>query len=280
MAIEAKSPQIASQAGHWYLGADCDMGRCGDPLYEIVGRNGNLRPTTLADAKKNPAWRLCPSVTTILGCVEKKGLRRYFDRMIWEATHTTPRLTGEPDDSYFARCLSWADEHSRLAREKGTAIHAAIEQFFDGIDPSPELKPYAMAAFSAVTDVFQNAEWSAEKSFASPLCYGGKVDLHGTADGNNFVCDFKTKSDWSDADLRRGLAYDEHLMQLAAYAHGLGLESPRLLNIFIATDSPGKYHVHEWPAEEHDMAWRTFRALLAYWQLANDYAPNVKADRL
>lgn len=253
---------FASDSCHWYA-AD------GTPAYEqpCKSKPGEMRPTTIRDAR---TLNLVPSVTTIIRCAAQPGLERWKQQSLLHAALTLPRIDGETEDDFAKRALEDAAAQSLAAREKGTMIHGVIEQFFDGVDPSPEMKPYAMAAFHAVTDVLPAAEWKAEKSFACADGYGGKVDLHGTSP--EFVCDFKTKSNWTDADVKRGLAYDEHGMQLCAYAAGLGLKQPILFNVFISTDEPGKYHVHQWPAEDHERLLRMFWCLLHYWREANRFA--------
>jgi hypothetical protein len=62
-----------------------------------------------------------------------------------------------------------------------------------------------------------NLTWVSEKSFACELGFGGKLDLHAPADGDGIVIDFKTKEFTDPAKVD---AYDEHLMQLAAYRLG------------------------------------------------------------
>ena len=257
------TPQIiASQAGHWYA-------QDGSPCYEVPSKSkpGEMRPTTLRDAR---ALNLVPSVTTIIRQAAQPGLEKWKQQQLLHAALTLPRHDGESEDDYASRVIEDAAEQGRSAREKGTEIHAAIERFFDGIDPSPEMKPFVMAAFNAVTDKLDNPEWQAEKSFACSLGYGGKLDLHGMSLGQPFIVDFKTKADWSDKDAGK-LAYDEHGMQLVAYAHGLSMATPRLFNVFIATDSPGKYHVHEWECDEFERLWRMFVSLLSYWQQMNRF---------
>ena len=52
---------------HWYT---CH----GTPLHTVKGANGEYRPTTLRDAKK---WRLLPSVTNIIGIIQKEGISQW-----------------------------------------------------------------------------------------------------------------------------------------------------------------------------------------------------------
>lgn len=259
--ITASEPKTyASDGGHFYMPD-------GSPFYEVESKSkpGTLRPATLRDARKVGAL---PSVTTITRTLAAPGLRRYLDRQIYEATFTTPRLPDETDDQHFARCLQWADEHSRNARDRGTAIHGAIEGRLMLLPTAPEMLPFIEAAQAALDDIgfCSPTNKSTEHSFAHPLGYGGKVDLHGPG----YVVDFKTKANWTDP---RKLAWPERAMQLAAYRHGLNMPAARCLNIFISTDDPGKYHVHEWPEADLKSGWRKFELLLRYWQEDNEYWP-------
>jgi hypothetical protein len=250
---------IATEAGHWYA-AD------GTPTYTVpnASKPGEMRPTTLRDARK---LGLVPSVTTILRVANQPGLNRWKEQTLLHAALTLPRIDGESEDDFARRAMEDAAAQSLAARNKGTDIHGAIERRFRMLPTAPEFLPYIEAAQAALDSaaIISPTSGRMEHSFASPLGYGGKVDLH----GDDFVLDFKTKADWTDADVKRGLAYDEHGMQLVAYAHGLNIAVPRLFNVFIATESPGKWHVHEWPAGGHGRLWSMFTALLEYWKAAN-----------
>lgn len=259
------SPKIASEAGHWYLPD-------GTPFYTVpnASKPGETRPATLRDSRKVGA---VPSVTTITRSAASAGLTRYLQEQIFLATSTQPRANGESDEDYKRHCFEWAAEHSAKARDKGTEIHAAIERWLSNGEVEDAMKPFITASHLALSELHPDgSEMKSEKSFASPLGYGGKVDIHGydAKTRQPFVADFKTKANWTDADAKRGLGYDEHLMQLVAYARGLGFESARLANIFISTDEPGKFHVEEWPVDTHERGWKMFKALLDFWRAKNN----------
>ncbi len=245
--------KIATEAGHYY------DAKTGEPRYTIVGKNGEVRNTTLRDARK---FGYVPSVTTILKCAAQPGLIKWMQQQILHAALTLPRIDGESENDYAERVIEDSQEQSRKAREKGTDIHGSIELALSGLEYNLEHQPHVKAVLDALEDQALPASSRTEHSFASALGYGGKIDFHGPS----FVCDFKTKGNWEEG---AKLAYPEHLMQLAAYAHGLGLEQPRLLNIFISTDEPGKVAVHEWPSEEHDRHLQMFLCLLNFWKLSN-----------
>jgi hypothetical protein len=245
--------KIATESGHWYDAAT------GEPRYTIVGTNGEVRNTTLRDARK---FGYVPSVTTILKCAAQPGLIRWMQQQILHAALTLPRIDGETEEDYAERVIEDSQEQSRKAREKGTEIHGSIELGLSGMEYPFEHERHVNAVIEALSSQGLSSNSRTEHSFASPMGYGGKVDFH----GSSFVCDFKTKGNWQDD---KKLAYSEHLMQLVAYARGLNIQAPRLLNIFISTDEPGKIAVHEWSADEHERHWEMFLALLNFWKLSN-----------
>ena len=249
--IETKT--IASESGHWY---DKD----GKPCYEIAGKDGTLRGTTLRDARK---LNLYPSVTTVYGVLDKPGLKPYFRKEMFLATATTPRLPGMSDDDYFVECCKWADEHSLLAREAGTDVHGSIEAHIKGKLVPPEHFDICNKIVIELEKVSIPLMYGkAERSFAHPAGFGGKID----ASGETWVVDFKTK-----ARLDKKLAYDQNI-QLAAYAWGLGIEAPRLLNVFVGIED-GQVVVHEWDAVECAKGLEVFKLTLALWQAVKGYKP-------
>ncbi len=254
------SKTYAAESGHWYK-------MDGTPAYEqpCKSRPGEMRPTTIRDAR---VLALVPSVTTILKVAAQPGLERWKQQSLLHAALTLPRIENESEDAFAKRALEDAAAQSLAAREKGTAIHGAIEKWIGGASGLPdEMEPYCRSAERALHEApVPFWDGATERSFANPEGYGGKIDLHGP----DFVVDFKTKANWTDQDVKRGLAYDEHGMQLCAYARGLKIEKPRLFNIFIATDEPGKYHVHEWTRDEQPRLWTMFHHLLCFWKASNN----------
>lgn len=251
---------LAKESGHWYT-------KDGSPCYEVPckSRPGEMRATTVKDAR---ALNLVPSVSGIVRLIAKPGLERWKLNQMLHAALTLPRLAGEQEDAFAERVITDSEEQSRKAREKGTAIHGAIERAMRDGYTTPEMYPFTHAAFQAMEQCGINSTGKPEHSFASKFGYGGKVDLF----SDTHVIDFKTKGAWMDADEKRGLAYDEHAMQLVAYARGLDLPKARLINIFIDTDNPGHYFAHEWLAEKHEHYWQRFLALLTYWKLTNGFS--------
>lgn len=241
---------LAGESGHWY---DKD----GKPCYEIRGANGKMRPVTLRDARK---LNLRPGVTGIIKCAAAPGLEKWKRDQVLMSALTLPRIDGESLDDFSRRVYADSEAQGRKARERGTEIHAEIEAALHG--------NYATSFAAPVLDWlhkrFPGTHWHPERSFASPLGYGGKIDLHAPG----IVVDFKTK-DFGPEDVGTVKGYDEHAMQLVACSQGLGepMFPVVLLNLFVSTRVPGLIVPVEWPDYEERMrAWSMFTSLLNYWQ--------------
>ena len=242
-----------AESGHWYA-------TDGSPRYTIVGKNGKVRNTTLRDAREH---NLVPSVTTILNVAAKPQLTQWLQKQVLLAALTLPKIDSETEDQYLQRILEDSKEQGRSAADAGTDIHGAIEAFYRG-EVWDRHQDHVQACHKALEGHFGPQAWSAERSFAHEIGFGGKVDLHcGFA-----VVDIKTKefTDPSKVD-----AYDDHLMQLAAYRVGLGMQDARAANIFVSRSAPGLCVIKEWTLDELNRGWAMFIHLLRFWQLKNKY---------
>lgn len=260
--MEVAAKPFATEAGHWYRPD-------GTPAYTTIGKNGQERPTTLRDARKH-GW--LPSVTTIMQAAAKPGLERWKAEQVLMAALTLPRGEGEAEKDWIGRVWEDSREQARLAAEKGTAIHGAIEKYLRGEPPVAELWPFVSGAMKAIEPLYLSFT-RPERSFASTFGYGGKTDLVGVDPAMApFVLDFKGK----DGDLTDVRLYDEHFMQLAAYAHGLDIPDARLGIVFVSRTEPGTALLKMVDPEDAERGWRMFLALLSYWQAAHDYRPGSR----
>jgi hypothetical protein len=245
---------FATAGGHWYLPN-------GEPYYRIVGANGKERDVTLRDARKVNA---VPSVTGIIRCAAAPQLQKWIIREAVTSALTIPRIEGETSDALVARIEVDRQEQVKVAAARGEAIHGAIERHYRGEVPDPDLLPWVQQASAFIAGATgTEQEWRAERSFAHALGYGGKTDLH----SDQWVIDVKTK----DGELPDKL-YDEHVMQLAAYRHGLGIPAARGAILFVGREKPCAALVE---ASESDLrrGMDMFLGLLNYWCAKNDYRP-------
>lgn len=254
--MQATEPR-ASESQHWYT-------RDGVPRYTVIGKNGKERNTTLRDARTES---LVPSVTTVLNVAAKPALTAWLMNQVLMAALTLPKLPEESDDNYCKRVMQDSKEQGKAAANEGTDIHAAIQGYYDG----QVVRAHEQSVQGCVDRLqghFGNKPWIAERSFGHELGFGGKCDLF-TNVGDGIVVDVKSKefSDPAKVD-----AYDEHLMQLAAYRVGLGVPKARCANVFVSRSVPGLAVVKEWDAEDIDRGWKMFAHLLSFWQLKNQHA--------
>ena len=242
----------AAESTHWYT-------RDGLPMYTVTGKNGKERPTNLRDAR---AMNLVPSVTTVLNVAAKPGLEVWKQRQVLLAALTLARVPGETEEDYIARIVADSKEQGKQAADLGTEIHEAVQSFYEGKEHG--YYEHVMACDREIYQTFGEQRWIAERSFTHELGYGGKVDLH--TDG--IVLDIKSK-EFDDPDTVD--AYDEHLMQLAAYRVGLGMQRARCANVFVSRNVPGLVKMIEWTEDDLSRGFRMFCHLLSFWQERNQH---------
>jgi hypothetical protein len=233
-------------AGHWY---DKD----GNPQYTIIGANGKERDTDLRDARK---LGLVPSVTTILKVAAAPALDIYKQQQLLKAVAEVPRIEGEPDKEWFSRIVKTSKEAGDKHMDRGTSMHNEIEDYFN--KRQREYPDFAKETYFAVVKEFGSQNWITEKSFAFDG-FGGKVDLH----CEDIVIDFKTKEVVDE----KTDAYDEQLMQLAAYRVGLELPDALCANVFV--DLQGNVKIIKHDESDIQKAWLMFSHLLAFYRVKN-----------
>jgi hypothetical protein len=250
---------IAKESGHWY---DKD----GNPAYTYKNKKGEEKNTTLRQARID---NLFPSVTTVMKVIAAPGLERWKQNQILHAAATLPYIEGESTDDWCRRVVEDAGEHGKEAREKGTAIHGAIERFFLG-EVDEKYQKECVYVFKLLGEL-GISHIDVEKSFSSPLGYGGKIDFVGEdSNGLPVVIDFKT----TDFKGKGKKHWPEMIMQLAAYSRGIGCHNARLINLFISRnlEEPQVDH-YEWTEQECADGWRKFELALEFWQLDKGYKP-------
>jgi hypothetical protein len=235
--------------GHWYT-------KDGSPAYTTIGKTGE-RPTTLRDARK---LGLLPSVTTINGMLSKAGLDTWKQQQVLLAALTLPRLDGESEQEWLARVMQDSKATGREAAERGTAIHAVIEAYFEQVY-MPEKPAYLSGIDQTLKETFGEQLWLSEKSFAHHLGFGGKCDLMSK---EGFIVDFKTK----DTNLDKVDVYFEHEMQLAAYREGLGVPTARCAIVFV-NGTTNQVKLIEVEQEKLQNGWECFQHLLRVYQIKN-----------
>ena len=251
-------------AGHWYT-------QSGEPCHFVEGKNG-VRDATLRDARK---LGLVPGFSGVTSVLAKPGLDKWKEGQILDAAYSIPNLDWENEtpaeiNNWKKEVKSLASERSTKARDRGSEIHDAIEEYIKrGLheDFPFEFEPYVSGVQSAIKDTLglDLRSLEAETTFACGLGYGGMIDALSRSD--SVLLDWKTKD--KEFDDKTKLAYDEHGMQLAAYRYGAGLKDAACANVFISPSA--KIRIHVWEPDELDRLWDKFEVCLKLWQLDRKY---------
>lgn len=247
--------KFTSESGHWYK-------KTGEPMYTIIGANGKERKTNLRDAKR---LGLVPSVTTILDLIAKPSLENWKINQALNSALTLQREKGETFDAFIYRCKVDSKKAGKEAAERGTKIHAMIEKGFLGTSTN---KPYK-AIKNYLDEHYPNEEWIAEDSFCADQGYGGMIDLYSKS---GIFVDFKTKDNLKGKDPKR-LVYDNHAMQLSAYAQGCGFDNPQRVSIFVDRKYTDLIACYVWDEESHLKHLQMFNSILTFWKLSKNYDP-------
>ena len=262
---------------HWYKPS-------GEPFYEVPNLSrGGTRPASITDARKVQAY---PSVTAIIGIPDKPALTNWKIEQSIMAALTNPDIRPDMDVKTIMSILKRdAAREAKEAAERGSAVHDAIEAHYKGRIVPHEHRETVQAVVDLIDHCCGYQEWEAEKWFASPLGYGGKIDLISP----EWVIDFKTKPGPA-VDHKM---YDDQLMQLVAYDCGTTkfemtpwffIDTPMLkkrarhkANVIVSRDIPGSVQWHSWDGADEEKQWDLFHLLLQYWQAKNDYWPHLEA---
>ncbi len=271
-------------SSHWYT-------RNGKPCHQVPyagkrGEAGEMRNTTLKDARK---MGLLPSVTSIIGIVEKPGLIRWKMGQIILAALTLPRLEDEGVDQFAQRVIEDAMAESRKAMDFGSRLHDAIEAI---VARRPSVRDSEIEPFAS-----RFAAWHHE--------HGGAL--------TNCALDWKTQSTKANKPF---VFYPEWVWQLAAYNHGIfrGASVPQqtdgaiwtearfgfadggyggtvdyvdsslpfrrhtLISVAISSREPGRIEMKVWTAEEAAWGLKVFTSLLNTWIAIKKYDPRKEVE--
>ena len=243
-------------ADHWY------SRETGGPAHFTNGR-----ATTLRDARK---VGLVPSVTTVLNILDKPALTNWKVEQAILSALTMPRDPLESDQDYLARIKRDSVQQAKDAAEEGSRIHDAIDASFKGIRFDTRYRPHVEGVRAKLAELYPGInDWVTERTFASPLGYGGSCDIHSPSTG--IVGDYKSK-DLAPGDTKK-LAYDQD-RQIAPYNRGLGLPENEGFNLFVSRTHPGHVVAHVWTKEQLADAWEIFRASLALWKAVKKFDPS------
>ena len=263
-----------SKSQHWY---DKD----GKAVFEVPkAKGGGMRATTIADARK---LGLYPSVTTVLGVLDKPQLTDWKLAQVSNWCHGNPPQDNEGVDSYARRATEGAFAQVTEAADLGTAIHAALESHFKGL-PVPEgydayVQPVAVLLAKEGIKLREHEL----RLVNTQLGYAGTTDaVFEDAAGDVGILDFKSRK---TKPSQKCEPWETEPMQIAAYSaakFGLFtdphlsrpyLKAPFGANVYISTTEKGRVEIVRYDCNQLEDAWVAFRNALNLWQYLRGYKP-------
>lgn len=257
---------------HWYKPD-------GTACYEVPRTDGKgMRTPTLRDARK---LGLVPGQGAVVGVLARPGLEAWKQEQAILAALTLPRQQGESLEDFAHRVVEDAGAEGKSTARAGQEIHAEIMEWICKpflpcfLTPHPALDAYINWHRANISEK-PEAKILTEYSSASPLGFGCRIDIVAThINGDPLIVDIKTKETKPGKKVE---PYETWGLQLAANALALGkLSAPRLFNVVLSRNEPGRLEVVDW-SDQYEKLCEIFRMLLWVWQWQNDYVPNKKED--
>jgi hypothetical protein len=239
--------------------------------YADAKRQGETRRPDLRDARK---WHFYPSVTSVLGILDKPAVDAWMAEQYVTSALTLPRRPGETEDDFAQRVIADANAERIRARDMGAELHDLFRDCVlgRGVEHAGEHRSL-MRLFDIWWQSTGYQCLAAEQRFVDPeMGYAGMADCIATRDGETYVVDWKTSN---ARDGERVTFYPEWALQLSAYAHGLGLENAKLVSVVVSRDTLGVIQEHVWTDRER--WWAAWHAVFVAWQMLNNYMPGRAA---
>ena len=248
------------QAGHWYT-------QEGESAHVVIGKNGNERNTTVADARK---MGLLPSVTSVLGIMDKPQLTAWKIEQAIMSSLTLPKEDGETLEEYAKRVVKDSKQSTTKAAEHGTKMHECMENILLGraVSRDEELAPYIKTFTKWAKENVEKTYWC-ERALVG-AGYAGRCDAYVRLSGiGDAIIDLKNRK----VNPKYDPFYDTDCAQLWAYR--IASENPRAacVSVVLASNDPDKLVTHQWSEEELYESGIAFSAMLKVWAWSKKYVP-------
>jgi len=247
-------------AGHWYT-------EQGESAHVIIGKNGNERNTTVADARK---MGLLPSVTSVLGIMDKPQLTAWKIEQAIMASLTLPKEDGEALEDYAKRVVKDSKASTSKAAEHGTRMHEQMEHILLGraCSKEPELQPYIKTFKEWAEDNIEETYWC-EKALVGPG-YAGRCDAYVRLKViGDAIIDLKNRK----VNPKYSPVYDSDCAQLWAYKNASDNPKCSCVSVILAANDPETLVMHKWSDDELYQAGIAFQAMLKVWSWSKKYVP-------
>jgi hypothetical protein len=249
----------SDQAGHWYK-AD------GESAHTVLGKNGNFRNTTVADARK---MLLYPSVTSILSILDKPQLTNWKIEQGIMACLTLPKEENETLEEYAKRVVKDSKESTSKAAEHGTRMHEQAENILMGRPTckDEDLQPY-IETFKKWSDANIEKTYWCEKGLVG-AGYAGRCDAYvRLRNVGDAIIDLKNRK------VKTGIPFfDTDCAQLWAYRSASENPKAACVSVVLASNDPTKLMTKVWDEDELYQAGIAFCAMQKVWAWVKQYTP-------
>lgn len=260
------SGNAAIKSSHWYC-AD------GTPMHRMAKASGEGdRATTITDAKR---LKLLPSVTNIIGILDKPALQEWRLDQVAKAAYESPRGEEESFDYYKRRIKDAAFDQVKDAADIGTMIHEALDNAFQGTPWNPDASKYIAPVLSWIHEKKLEITGREETMVSVKEGYAGRTDVFYTwppSKTGKGILDYKSKKTKPGEKVE---SYLEHRMQLAAYAAvkygAANLKNVLAANVFISTTEVGRVEIIK--VENLEDYYECFLHCCALWRAIKNYDP-------
>lgn len=226
-------------------------------------------------ARKTPGALVSPS--SVLGIFTSYGLQLYFKQQAIEAAATTPRHADETDEAWCGRVTEAADEHSQIARDKGTVFHdwakgcnrLVVEQGLIA-PPCEGMEQQSLAYINWLK--YSVEQVLAVEKFVVGAGFAGTLDIAvRLKDGRVAIVDTKTQGLKGKAKFNW---YARWAIQLGAYAAAFEKTAAQqvdcLISVAVSSDEPVKLEAYEWP-KRPEWYGDLFQCALRLWKEDNNW---------
>ena len=249
------------QSGHWYT-------ESGESAHVIIGKNGNERNTTVADARK---LGLLPSVTSVLVIRDKPHLTSWKIEQAIMSSLTLPKEDNETLEEYARRVVKDSKQSTTKAAEHGTIMHEQMEHILLGRPHSKDesLAPYIRTFSRWAKDNVEKTYWC-EKALVG-AGYAGRCDAYVRLKGiGDAIIDLKNRKVNPKYE-----PFFETSDCPQLWAYRIASENPKAacVSIVLASNDPETLITRRWDEDELYQAGIAFQAMLKIWAWSKKYNP-------
>jgi hypothetical protein len=249
------------QAGHWYT-------EQGESAHVVIGKNGNERSTTVADARK---MGLLPSVTSVLGIMDKPQLTAWKIEQAIMSSLTLPKEDGETLEEYAKRVVKDSKQSTTKAAEHGTRMHEQMEHILLGraFSKEPELQPYIKTFKEWAEDNVEKTYWC-ERALVG-AGYAGRCDAYVRLKRiGDAIIDLKNRK----VNPKYSPFFEtSDCPQLWAYRTASENPKAACVSVVLAANDPETLITRQWDEDELREAGIAFLAMLKVWAWSKKYVP-------